>query len=62
MPEYGLTKAVKVLILKGKLADIAVLSDNLLICSENQIKNIKVLFTMVGGKVVYSNDLLKLNI
>jgi predicted amidohydrolase YtcJ len=41
---------------KGKLADIAVLSDNFLTCPENKINRIKVLLTIVGGKVVYSDS------
>ena len=39
----------------GKLADLAVLSDDLLTCPVDQIKNIRSELTMVGGKVVYSS-------
>jgi predicted amidohydrolase YtcJ len=37
----------------GKLGDLAVLSDDFLTCATERIKNIKVLTTVVGGKVVY---------
>lgn len=37
----------------GKLADIVVLSENLLTCEEEKIKSTKVLYTIVGGKVLY---------
>lgn len=41
---------------KGKLADITVLSDNLLTCSDSDILNTKVLFTIVGGKIKYKSS------
>ncbi len=37
----------------GKLADLVVLSEDILTCPEENIKNIKALLTMVDGKVVY---------
>jgi predicted amidohydrolase YtcJ len=37
----------------GKLGDLAVLSDDLLSCDPDRIKEIQVLATVVGGKVVY---------
>ena len=37
----------------GKFADLAVLSDDYLAVEEDEIKNIRPLLTMVGGKVVY---------
>ena len=37
----------------GKLADIVVLSKNILTVPENEIPNTKVLYTIIGGKVVY---------
>ena len=39
----------------GKLADIVVLSNDLLTCSDDEIKNTMVLMTIVGGKVAYQN-------
>lgn len=36
-----------------KLADFVVLSDNILTCEVDEIKDLKVLATIVGGKVVY---------
>ena len=38
---------------EGKLADITILSQNLLECSEADILKTEVLFTIVGGKVKY---------
>ncbi len=38
---------------KGKLADITILSDDILSVEENQIPQIKILYTIVGGKVLY---------
>ena len=38
---------------KGKLADFAVLSENILEVDKDLIKNIKVLNTYVGGKKTY---------
>lgn len=40
----------------GKLADLVVLSDNLLTMDPDGIKDVKVLTTVVGGKVVYESD------
>ena len=39
----------------GKLADIVVLTDDLLTCSLDQIKNIRSELTIVGGNIVYSS-------
>ncbi len=39
----------------GKLADLAVLSHDLLTCSVDDIKDIKAELTIVGGKIVYSS-------
>ena len=40
----------------GKLADFVVLSDNLLIMDPDDIKDVTVKTTVVGGKVVYTAD------
>ena len=37
----------------GKLADMVVLSSDILTCPEDAIKDIQAEMTMVGGKVVY---------
>lgn len=37
----------------GKLADLVVLSENILTCPEPRIRDAEVLMTIVGGKVVY---------
>ncbi len=37
----------------GKLADLVVLSNDILTCSENEILETKVLYTIVGGKIAY---------
>ena len=37
----------------GKLADLLVISEDLFTCPVNQIKAIKPLLTMVGGKIVH---------
>jgi predicted amidohydrolase YtcJ len=38
----------------GKFADLIVTSSDILICPEEEIKEIQVIMTMVGGKTVYS--------
>ncbi len=38
----------------GKLADLAVLSEDLLTVPEDRIREIEVIMTMVGGEIVYS--------
>ncbi len=40
----------------GKLADIVVLSNDLLNCPEDEIRNTKVIYTIVGGKILFSTD------
>jgi predicted amidohydrolase YtcJ len=37
----------------GKLADLIVLSEDLLTCSEPRLRDAQVMLTMVGGKIVY---------
>lgn len=46
---------VKGTIEKGKYADIVVLSNDLLNCSDEEIKATKVLYTIVNGKIVFQN-------
>ncbi len=42
----------------GKLADLIVLSDDFLSCTDDEIANIKVLLTMIDGRIVYEDSLL----
>ena len=58
---YTLTSAyasfedhIKGSIVPGKRADMIVLSEDLLTVPTNEIRNVEVLYTIVGGKVVYS--------
>jgi predicted amidohydrolase YtcJ len=37
----------------GKLADLVVLDNDILACPLDEIKDTKVLMTMVGGEIVY---------
>ena len=46
---------VKGSIAVGKYADFVVLSNDLLKCSDDEILNTKVLFTIVGGKILYTS-------
>lgn len=41
---------------RGKLADITVLSKDILTCPEEEILETKVLYTIVGGKILYQAD------
>jgi hypothetical protein len=50
----GFEEGMKGTITVGKLADFVVLSDNLLTMNPNDIKDVTVEKTVVGGKVVYS--------
>jgi hypothetical protein len=50
--EENLKGSIKI----GKLADFVVLSDNLLKCPEDEIQNTTVLFTIVGGKILYKSE------
>ncbi len=47
---------IKGSIVVGKLADLAVLSQNLLEIPSNDILKTEVLYTIVGGKIVYEKD------
>jgi predicted amidohydrolase YtcJ len=47
---------IKGSIVSGKLADLVILSEDLLTCPENGIEKIKVMKTMLGGKFVHSSD------
>jgi len=40
---------------KGKVADIVILSENLMTCSEDDILNTKVLYTIVDGDIKYKS-------
>jgi predicted amidohydrolase YtcJ len=48
-------ESVKGSIEPGKLADMAILSDDILTCPADQIRNIESELTIVGGKIVYSS-------
>lgn len=41
---------------KGKLADLVVLSENILTCPEERIRDAEVLMTIVGGKIVFEKQ------
>ena len=49
----GFEEAIKGTLTVGKLADITVLSQNLLTVPDEQIRSTRVLYTIVGGKVEY---------
>jgi predicted amidohydrolase YtcJ len=42
---------------KGKLADLAILTDDLLDCPVDRIREIQADLTIVGGKIVYAASL-----
>ena len=48
-------EGIKGSIQPGKLADLVVLSNDLLKCSDDDIKSTKVMYTIVGGKILYSS-------
>jgi len=49
----GFEEAIKGSLTPGKLADITVLDRNILTCPEEEIPTAKVLYTIVGGKILY---------
>ena len=48
-------ESIKGSIETGKLADMAILTDDILTCSVDKIKDIESVMTIVGGKIVYSS-------
>ncbi|HSB06501.1 MAG TPA: amidohydrolase [Thermodesulfobacteriota bacterium] len=50
---YSFKEDAKGSIEPAKLADLVVISDDILTCPEESIKDIKALMTIVGGKIVY---------
>lgn len=46
---------IKGMLKPGMLADLTVLSNNLLTCSDEEILSTKVLYTVVNGKIFYNN-------
>ena len=40
----------------GKLADVVVLSRDILTCRDDELPNVQVLYTIVGGKVLFPNE------
>lgn len=52
----GFEENIKGSITPGKLADLVVLSKDLLKCSDEEILQTKVLYTIVGGKVLYKSN------
>jgi predicted amidohydrolase YtcJ len=49
-------ETIKGSLVPGKLADIVVLSNDLLTCPPEAIRDTKVVMTIVGGKIVYENS------
>ena len=49
----GFEEGLKGSLTPGKLADITVLSRDILTCPEDDIPGTEVLYTIVGGKVLY---------
>ena len=46
---------IKGSIKKGKLADFVVIDKNLITCPEEEIKETKVIYTIIGGKILFEN-------
>jgi predicted amidohydrolase YtcJ len=53
---FSFEEDIKGSIEPGKLADLVVLENDILTCPLNEIKDTRVLMTMVGGKVVYETE------
>ena len=49
-------ESIKGSIEPGKLADVAVISDDILTCPADNIKEIKSLMTILGGRIVYTSS------
>lgn len=49
----GFEEGIKGSLTPGKLADITVLSKDILTCREEEIQSTEVLYTIVGGKILY---------
>jgi predicted amidohydrolase YtcJ len=49
-------ESIKGSIESGKLADMAILTDDILTCPVDKIKDIESVMTIVGGKIVYSSN------
>ena len=52
----GFEEGIKGSLAPGKLADIAVLSKDILACPEEEIRSAEVLFTIVGGRILYKRS------
>jgi len=52
---YSFKEDVEGSIEPGKLADLVVISHDILTCPEESIKDIKAVVTIVGGKIVYES-------
>ena len=50
----GFEEDIKGSLVAGKLADITVLSKDIMTAPENEIPSAEVVYTIVGGKIVYS--------
>jgi hypothetical protein len=53
---YAFKEQVVGSIESGKLADLVLISEDILTCPEESIKGIQAQMTMVGGKIVYGAD------